>query len=214
MRALAVTAALLLSGCATTPSGREIVEGSVKALAAAPVCCDKLAEAARSALPTQPTEIVLDKSAQAFNFDGHKAFFLLLELPVYKQPYSVVITSLAVGHMTDVAVLIPRITVFDADFKPIRNFDEKTLRNRGNNLERTVFINPSNQGERYLAIFGSDLSASIERAYSMMTVTPVVAGPIVFNMYGGQDGKSTLRSSPTGKLKLETQGLATAIAPR
>ena len=214
MRAVAVAAALLLSGCATTPSGREIVEDSAKALAAAPVCCDTLAKATRSALPTKPTEIVLDRSAQAFDFGGNKAFFLLYELPVFQQPYSVVITSVAGGHMTDVALLIPRITVFDADFKPTRYFDEKTLRNRGNNLERTVFINPSNQGERYLAIYGSDLSASIERAYSMVTVTPVVAGPIVFNMYGGQDGKSTLRSSPTGKLKLEAQGLAPPIAAR
>jgi len=84
---------------------------------------------------------------------------------------------------------------------------EKTLRNRGTNLERTVFFAPQDRAERYLAIYGSDLAASIERAYSIVTATPVFAGPVMFNLYGGQDGKSTLRSAPTGKLKIEVQGL-------
>ncbi len=78
--------------------------------------------------------------------------------------------------------------------------------------KRTVLVNPGNAGERYLAIYGSDLSSSIERAYSMVTVTPVVAGPVMFNMYGGMDGKSVLRSSPVGTLALEVQGLAPAPA--
>ncbi|HUR87617.1 MAG TPA: hypothetical protein VMZ74_00890 [Ramlibacter sp.] len=201
----AACAAVLLAGCAT--QGREIVAESTKALAGAPVCCGTLATAKRTALPTQRTDVAIDASAQAFDFGGNKAFFVMYELPAFKATYSVVLTSLAGGTIQDTALFIPRVATYDADFKVVRFFDEKSLRNRGNNLERTVFFNPQDRGERYIAVYGSDLSASIERAYSEVTVTPVFAGPVMFNVYGGRDGKSTLRSSPTGKITLEPQGL-------
>lgn len=213
MRQILIAAAgsvLLLAGCAAGPQGSHIVAESTVALASAPVCCTTLATAKRSVLPVLPTELAIDQTAQAFDFGGNKAFFVLYELPPYASPYALVVTSVAGGVPTDVALLIPRVAVYDAGFKPTRYFDEKTLRNRGNNLERTVFINESNKDERYVAIYGSDLSASIERAYSAVTVTPIFAGGFMFNVYSGVDGKSTLRSSPTGKLKLETQGLVPA----
>jgi hypothetical protein len=202
-------AAVFLGGCAT--QGKQLLEESTRALAAAPVCCTTLATAIRQPLPVlpQPAEALIDAKSQAFNFGGNKAFFVLYELPKYDQPYSIVLTSVGAGTLQDSALLIPRVATYDGEFKVQRFFDEKTLRNRGNNLERTVFINPSDAGERYLAIYGSDLSASIERAYSMVTVTPVYAGPVMFNMYNGVDGKSVLRSSPAGKLQLEVRGLPT-----
>jgi hypothetical protein len=200
-------AAVLLGGCAT--QGKQLLEESTRALAAAPVCCTTLATAIRQPLPVlpQPAEALIDARSQAFNFGGNKAFFVLYELPKYDQPYSIILTSVGAGTLQDSALLIPRVATYDGEFKVQRFFDEKTLRNRGNNLERTVFINPSDAAERYLAIYGSDLSASIERAYSMVTVTPVYAGPVMFNMYNGVDGKSVLRSSPAGKLQLEVRGL-------
>ncbi|MGL4576103.1 MAG: hypothetical protein ACRCV9_15065 [Burkholderiaceae bacterium] len=202
-------AALALAGCATMPTGVQVVEQGKQELAAAPLCCKSLQEAQRSNLPVtaEPVTVLMDKTRQAFDFGGSKAFFVLYELPQFASTYSVVITSQPQGPIADTALLIPRVALYDAQFKPTRFFDEKTLRNRGNLLERTIFFNPQNAGERYIAIFGSDLSSSIERAYSMVTVTPIVAGPIVFNMVSGHDGKSVLRSSPTGTLKLEVQGL-------
>jgi len=207
--ALACVAALL-TGCAT--QGRDIVADSSKSLAAAPVCCKTLATARRVPLPAQHADVVIDANAQAFDFGGNKAFFMLYELPPFKDTYSLVLTSVAGGTMQDTALFIPRVATYDADFKVVRYFDEKSLRNRGNNLERTVFFNPQDRSERYVAIYGSDLSASIERAYSEVTVTPVFAGPVMFNVYGGRDGKSTLRSSPMGTLTIETQGLVPAAA--
>ena len=201
-------AAAMLAGCAN--QGRQIVADSAKSLAAAPVCCATLATAKRVALPPQRADVVIDANAQAFDFGGNKAFFVLYELPPFKDTYSVVLTSVASGTMQDTALFIPRVATYDANFKVVRYFDEKSLRNRGHDLERTVFFNPQDRNERYLAIYGSDLSASIERAYSEVTVTPVFAGPVMFNVYGGRDGKTTLRSSPTGKLTLETQGLEPA----
>jgi hypothetical protein len=204
--ALSAMLPLLLAACAA-PTGRDIVAASSKALKAAPVCCGTLAAARRAPLPKEPADVVVDTSAQAFDFGGNKAFFVLYELPPFKETYSVLVTSFATGTMQDSALFIPRVATFDAGFRLVRYFDEKTLRNRGNDLERTVFFNPQDRNERYLAIYGSDLSASIERAYSMMTVTPITVGVATFNVYGGQDGKSTLRSAPTGKLKIEAQGL-------
>ena len=198
-------AALLLAGCATP--GRELVAEAARTLAAAPSCCESLATARRSQLPVEPAEVVVDHTRQAFDFGGNKAFFVLYELPAFKDTYSVEVTSFVNGTLQDSALLIPRMATYDANFKVVRYFDEKTLRNRGNKLERTVFFNPADRGERYLAIYGSDLSASIERAYSMVTVTPVMVGAVTFNIYGGQDGKSTLRSAPGGKLKVEVKGL-------
>ena len=211
---LGLAFAALLAACATVPAGIHLVAQSKRELDESSVCCMTLAEAKRTRLPIEKTQVVLDKTAQVFDFGGTKAFFVLYELPAYSKPYSIQITSVPSGGLNDTALLIPRITIYDDDFKPTRFFDEKTLRNRGNTLERTVFINPQNIHERSIAIFGSDLSASIERTYSMVTVTPIVAGPLIFNMYGGHDGKSTLRSSPTGILQLEVQGLSVESAPK
>jgi hypothetical protein len=209
-RRIALGAALLALAACATKSGMVRVSEAKQALDAALICCTTLAEAARAPLPT--TEADLDigpATAQAFDFGGNKAFFKLFELPPYSRVYSIVISSASEGTVADLALFIPRVALYDADFKVTRFFDEKTLRNRGDTLERTVFVNPSNAAERYLAVFGSDLSASIERSYSAVTVTPVFAGPVAFNIYGGVDGKSTLRSSPAGRLRIEVQGLTT-----
>lgn len=207
---LALVASLLASGCAG-PTGQQRVVDAKAALDRAPTCCRSLAEARREALPRTTLDVQVDgTTSQAFDFGGNKAFFRLFELPVFSKTYAVVLTSAALGPMTDVALFIPRVAVYDADFRVTRFFDEKTLRNRGNDLERTLFFNPANAGERYLAVYGADLSASIERAYSMVTVTPVVAGPVMFNVVSGTDGKSILRASPAGTLRVEVQGLEPA----
>lgn len=206
---LTATTVLLLASCAVQP-GREVVAEARKALESTTVCCQDLSTAIRSPIPLIPTKVLIDKTQPAFNFGGQKAYFVLYELPAYERPYSIFLTSQAAGTLQDVAIFIPRVAMYDADFKVTRFFDERTLRNRGNDLERTVFINPSNQQERYIAVYGADLSASIERQYSMVTVQTISTGFVTFNIYGGQDGKSTLRASPVGSLQIEVKGLATA----
>lgn len=211
--AFALAAAAALTGCKTMPTGAQLVDEGVVAIGKAPLCCGaSLATAKRLTLPAEPATIEINATLQAFNFGGNKAFFLLYELPPFSQPYSIAFTSSASGQLNDAAIFVPRVALYDAQFNVVRYFDEKTLRNRGNDLERTVFINPDNKAERYLAVYGSDLSASIERSYSLVTVTPVVSGPFVFNIYNGHDGKSTLRSSPTGNLHVAVTGLKPAAA--
>ena len=149
--------------------------------------------------------------SQAYRFNASKAFFVLFELPPYARPYSIAVTSLASGALTDMTVFMPRIALFDADFQPTRAYDEKMLRSRGNNVELTVFVNPANAGERYIAVYGADAAPPVERAYGKVSVTPVVVGRAVMNVYGGQDATSVLRSAPVGSLRLDVMGLDSSV---
>jgi hypothetical protein len=211
---IAIGLIMLLTGCAAVTTGQQMVDQGKLDLMAAPSCCKELKTATATKLPVsaEPVTVAFDKTLQAFDFGGGKTFFVLYELPAFTSTYSLLVTSQPQGPLSDIALVIPRVALYDAQFKPTRFFDEKTLRNRGNSVERTIFFNPQNASERYIAIFGSDISSSIERAYSAVTVTPIIAGPVIFNMVGGQDGKSILRSAPTGVLKLETQGLLPVAA--
>ena len=171
------------------------------------MCCVTLAEARRQVLPLEKSTLTIDHTQQAFDFGTGKTFFVLYELPVFERTYSVSINSVPGGPLTDMALFVPVVALYDAAFVRTRFFDEKTLRNRGNTLERTIFINPRDAGDKYLLVSGSSLSSSIETSYSTVTYTPVVAGPLMFNMAGGQDGKTQLRTSPTGQLEIEVGGL-------
>ncbi|MDR0782011.1 MAG: MalM family protein [Pseudomonadales bacterium] len=196
--------AAMLGGCATPITGQQQQEQAMRDLANAPLCCRTLADAKRKPLPLEPHDAPVDSSSQAFTFNGMKSFFVLYELPAFRKPYSITITSIAKGTLKDAMLLIPRVATFDSTFHQIRYVDEKTLRNRGNNLERTLFINPEDAKERYVAIFGSDLSTSVDRAYSRETVAAVMGGVVI---YGGEDGKTTVRTSPKGMLHIEVRDL-------
>ncbi|MCU7374231.1 MalM family protein [Paucibacter sp. O1-1] len=211
--AAGLLAVAALAGCGTpVPTGADIVTSGRQALDAAPLCCASLREAARQPLPLKPLDkpLQIDNRAQVFDFGGNKAYFLLFELPAYSKPYAIELSSLAQGTLQDSALFIPRVALFDAEFRPTRFFSEKSLRNRGNNLERTVFINPADATERYIALYGSDLGASIERAYSALETQVITTGTMVFNFTTGRDGKSVLRSAPTGQLTLQVRGLEEA----
>jgi len=199
-------ASVILAGCASVPSGAQKVADGKKQLDVAAICCTGLDQAQRRALPVESETLVIDGTRQAIDLGSGKTFFALYELPQFASTYSIVVTSIPTGPLSDMALLVPRVALYDSSFVVTRQFDEKTLRNRGNQLERTIFINPQNAAERYLVISAADLSSSIETPYSMVTSTPIVAGPVVFNLVSGQDGKTTLRASPVGQILIEVQG--------
>ena len=202
---------LLSVGCAVLPSGQQRVADGKAALDAMQACCVTLSTAARVPLPLVKSLVEVDGRSQAFRFDDNKAFFKLFALPEFSRPYSIVLSSLASGNPTDMTVLVPRIVMFNANFVKTRQFEDKTLRNRGANLERTVFINSVDSQERYLAVYGFDLSATFEAAYSQVTTQSWTgAGGAYFMTSTGTDGKSVTRVSPVGQLQIEIQGLAEA----
>lgn len=195
-----------LTACATQ-NGQQIAAEGFRDLGNSLVCCTTLGQAQAAALPLTKAEVLIDAKRQVFDFGGTKAYFVLYKLPAFTKPYSFVITSLPAGSTADMAILLPRVTLYDEQFTPTRYYDDTSLRNRGSTLERTVFINEPNKAERYVAIFGSDMKAAMERSYSMVTVNTIMVGTVPFNFYGGQDAKATIRAAPTGKLLFEVQGL-------
>lgn len=199
---------LLSVGCAVLPTGQQRVADGRAALDATPPCCVTLSSAARLPLPLVKTLIEVDGKSQAFRFDDNKAFFKLFVLQEFSRPYSIVLSSLASGNLTDMTVLVPRVMLFNADFVKTRQYEDKTLRSRGSNLERTVFINPANSQERYLAVYGSDLASSFEAAFSQVTTQSWSGvGGAYYMTTTGTDGKSVIRASPVGQLQIEIQGL-------
>lgn len=209
---IALLTVLLLPACAG-PTSLERVTASQTRLDNAPDCCSTLADAKRQPLPRDATTINFNEQSQATRFHGRKAFFAIFELPHFEREYSINITSHAEGMKggrmaSEVTILVPRVALYDAYFKETRLFSDESLRNRGSNLERTVFINPSNRNERYLVIYGSDLTASIERSVSEVnTINISIAPGIYAPIHTGHDGKMTIRSSPTGAVTLEARGL-------
>ena len=168
---VAVFTIATLTGCATT--GAQVAADGKQMLEKATLCCTTLKDAASLPLPVEKQELRIDGTHQAFLFSGAKSFFVLYRLPEFKGTYSILLSSNSKGTVNDTAIFLPRVTTYDASFKLIPYFDESTLRSRGSTMEWTIFINPSNAAERYIAIHVSDLSATMERTFSMQTFQQV-----------------------------------------
>lgn len=194
-----------LAGCQTP--GSKLAKQSRDRLAAVDVCCSKIGEAKTRPLPMKPTDLELGVNSQAFVFNDGKAFFEMFKLPPYTAPYSILIGSKSTGTTEDMAVMAPRISLLDENFMPTRHFDESTLRQRGNVFERTIFINPDNNTERYLVLYGSPVDVSRESTVNLTGVTPVFVGTGMFMMQTGSEVKSSLHYSPTGSYFISQSGL-------
>lgn len=195
-------------GCAT--SGKKLAAEGTHAIDSAALCCTTLADAAALPLPTEKQHVRIDGTRQAFLFDGVKSFFVLYRLPDFRNTYSILVSSNPEGTTTDLSIFLPRISIYDASFQRVRYFDEHTLRSRGGVMERTVFINPANANERYLAIHSASLAEPVERILSTQTATTMPIGTGFIMWQSGMDMKSTLRSAPVGAVDIEVSGLAPA----
>lgn len=202
---IATIAAIALTGCQTV--GSHIASQSREKLNAAPVCCKTIAEAKTRPLPVRQANFELSANSQAFYFDVGKAFFDIFELPPYSGPYSILIGSRASGSIQDMSIMAPWVTLLDENFKPTRNFDENTLRQRGSVFERTIFINPGNRNERYMVIFGSPIESSRSSTVGVTGTNTFYAGGAMFMIPTGAEVKSNQQHSPTGSYFLDIQGL-------
>lgn len=219
--------AAVVAGCASGPPAGEVASAARAALMAAPLCCTSLAEAPRSPLPRQETLVPIDAGRPVFEFDGKRAYFVIYELPAYETPYSILVESRpgdasstrgsdgAWGMTASKAktLLMPGVLMLDAEFRPQRSYGTDMLRPRGDSLEQTVFVNLSNAVERYVALYGVNRDGIVVSSYSTVTSTPIVAGPYMFTMIGGQDQKSQIHYSPVGNLRVSVSGLTPKPAP-
>lgn len=204
----AIASICLLTACAAGPSGQMRVAEAKASLDAAPACCDSLSKADNIPLPLKKTTIEIDGKSQAFEFESKKSFFKVFSLPAFTRPYGVLVTSLAGGPLADLTVFVPRVAMLNANFDRTRFFEEASLRSRGNNLERTIFINPADSQERYILIYGSGLASSVELTFSQVssqTYSGANGGLFVFHT--GNDAKAVVRAAPVGRLEIEVQGL-------
>ncbi len=176
------------------------------ALGAVP-CCQQLKRHVRLPLPLEKTELTLDEKSAAHDFGQGTQALLLLELPAYKNTYVVNITSLPGGsgssNRSELTHVAMRIETLDADFSPLRVYPHTGMKKRGHGYEKTIFINPSNQNERYLLIYGA-LDVEPERV-TVSTTDVVFVGTGFF--LGGIDNAITLRATGSGVLQVETKGL-------
>ena len=202
-------AAVHLMGNAQDPAPLATQNAAPAAQGTAP-CCQQLKTLARVPLPLEKTELRLDEKSPAHDFGQGAQALLLLELPAYTTTYAVSITSLPLaggaGKGNELTHIAMRIETLDADFSPLRMYPHTGMKKRGHGYEKTIFINPSNQNERYLLIYGA---LNVEPAQVTVSRTDVVFVGTGF-FIGGIDNAFTLRATSSGVLQVEAKGLQPA----
>lgn len=206
LAAASCMAAVHLAGNAQNAAPLAAPDAASSVQGAAP-CCQQLKVLTRLPLPLEKTELRLDENSPAHNFGQGTQAFLLLELPAYQKTYSINITSLpwasTAFNRTELTHLAMRIETLDADFSPLRVYPHTGMKRRGNGYDKTIFINPSNQSERYLLIYGA-LNVEPERV--TVSKTDVVFVGTGFYI-GGADHALTLKAASSGALLVEAKGL-------
>ncbi len=206
LAAASCLAAVHLVGHAQNSAPPATPDATSSAQGAAP-CCQQLKTFATSPLPLEKTELRLDEKSPAHDFGQGTQAFLLLELPVYRKTYSVNISSLPWAptprNRSELSHVAMRIETLDADFSPLRVYPHTGMKRRGHGYEKTVFINPSNQNERYLLIYGALNVAPEKVTVSRTDIVFVGTGYYI----GGADQAITLKAASSGALLVEAKGL-------
>jgi hypothetical protein len=132
---------------------------------------------------------------------------VLLELPAYTKTYAVSITDVPLApnalRRSELTQLAMRIETLDADFARVRAYPHTGMKKRGNGYDKTVFINPSNQHERYLLVYGA---LNVEPEQLTVSRTDVVFVGTGYYI-GGTDSALTVRAASNGLIVVEAKGL-------
>jgi hypothetical protein len=205
----------LVAACLATVYSASIAQGLAQletqgvgsSTQGAVLCCQQLRQFSKLALPLEKTELKLDENSPVHDFGQGSQSFVLLELPAYKQTYAVNVTNLpqAPGAIngSEFTHIAMRIETLDAEFSSIRVYQHTGMKKRGTGYEKTVFINPANQNERYLLIYGA---LNVEPELVTVSRTDVVFVGTGF-FIGGIDKPLTLRAASSGVLLVEAKGL-------
>lgn len=142
---------------------------------AIPSCCKQYTELVKTPLPDALTEIKLDETFPRYDFGNGLQTYLFLELPEFKKPYHVNINNIpqAPGffNKTTYSQIAMRIETFDSALNSKRVYKHTSMKKRGLGFDKTVFINPSNESEKYLLIYGDLNAAPEETVISEKSVT-------------------------------------------
>lgn len=202
---------LILSACQSVPDSATVAAQARTHLTLSQTVCEELNLAKTRPLPLTNEVQKLDTTSQIFNFEDGKAFFDVLELPQYTKPYSITINTIPSGDLLNNAILTPRVKMLTSDFQMTRNLDKEKPRKRGNSLEQTIFINPSNTSERYLLIYGKNIEEAKFHNINTVSTTaiPIILPGMVVTVAvsSGSESKQTVHSSPIGQYIVYTKGL-------
>jgi hypothetical protein len=153
------------------------------------------------------TKIFLDEKTPVYDFGNKAQTYILLELPKFTEPYSFIVHNfpLAPGmfNRTSFTQIALRIEMFDENFVSKRMYRHTGMKKHGIGFDKTVFINPQNQSERYALIYGDLTAAPEEATISQRDTMFVGTGFFV----GGEDKKISLSSSDKGLITVEAKGL-------
>jgi hypothetical protein len=213
--AAALAAVGILAGCATT--GTHHISRAEEQRARATVV-GKLADVpphtfvldANDAALLQTGEAQQEQTYALAGPNGTREIVKLYKLPTWKRPYSIQVTSLAVGGLTDPALFYPKLTFLDASFTRTRETQQSDFVYRSvgaqGGIATTVFVNESERNEAYLAI-ASETREGLREQTSIMqssggtaVAIPVGVGIAVWVI-------------PTGGTELPKQLRALAIGP-
>ena len=174
-------------------------------------CCAQLKTLTKIVLPLEKTALLLDDSSPVHNFGQGGQPFLLIELPPFQKPYEVHLSNLPQRPKQKSNVqlmqLALRIETLDADFLPVRTYLHSGMKKRAMGYEKSVFINPGNQNERYLLIYGA-LNLEPERV-TVSKTDVVFVGTGFF--IGGADQAILLQAADQGVVMVETKGLSAVV---
>jgi hypothetical protein len=194
----------LLTACATQ-TAKQLVDADKSVISVMQLCCKSLADAKTIPLPTERAEfLITPEVAQLFDFDGTRSLFLLFQLPEYKAPYTLILTSLPKG-LVDRTLFLPSITFLGADFRERRAVDAKSGRTRGGIVEHAAFVNEKDSGDRYLLIRSAGIEGQATQTVPQLTTTPIIAGPVIFMWTDGRDTQVRTMTAPTGVIRIELQ---------
>ncbi|MCG2655027.1 MAG: hypothetical protein L6414_06135 [Hydrogenophaga sp.] len=163
--------------------------------------------AQRQALPPEPQAFELDDQSPTHDFGQGPQPYVLIELPPYREPYEVRLWSepKAKGYQSvdQHTRIVPRIFTLKSDFSVARSYSGSQLRDRNGSPEKTVFMNPKNQDERFILVYGDKNAPPAELQRSEGKTVFVGTG---FFM-DGSDNRYTLHPFDKGTLHMEARGL-------
>jgi hypothetical protein len=142
--------------------------------------------------------------------NGTREIVKLFKLPAWKRPYSIQITSLAVGGLADPALFYPKLIFMDASFKRTRetrqaDFVYRSVGAQGG-VAATMFVNESERDETYMAIVSESRDALREETSVMQSSgATAIAIPVGVGF--------AMWVVPTGGTELPKQLRALAIGP-
>ncbi|PKO29822.1 MAG: hypothetical protein CVU36_10920 [Betaproteobacteria bacterium HGW-Betaproteobacteria-9] len=163
--------------------------------------------AQRQTLPLEPQAFELDDQSPTHDFGQGPQPYVLVELPPYQEPYEVRVWNEPKANGARSADqhtrIVPRIFTLKADFSVARSYSGSQLRDRNGSQEKTVFMNPPNQEERFILVFGDKNAQPAELVRSEGKTVFVGTG---FFM-DGSDNRYTLHPFDKGTLHMEVRGL-------